>query len=467
MFPQSSSPRMAASETELRPSLRPQTRTSRPSSPLRTLFVLREAPYPARSGARLRMWQNIQVLATRGPVFAFSIGGEKECDDTPPPLAGWLHIDRAEFEVKPAHGIQRVRKLIRPRQYPIDNDAITDELNGRLRAYIALVRPDVIVLSHWIDAYPDALREFPCVIVDAHNVESLLAGDLARAEDRGGSLKRGLQRLRFQRREMKMFREAQQVWVPSEHDAQTVMRLDRSLPKPIVWPNAVDVDAYASVRHRTARPVDGLVPNGRTIIYIGFFWYAPNARAARQLIEHTLPAVRRRHPDARLLLVGKDPTQFMLDAAARDRGIIVTGGVPDTKPYLAVSDVCAVPLTEGSGTRLKVLEAFSCGIPVVSTAKGAEGIDAVNGREIVIADAPERFAAAVVDVFADPDRYGQQARNALELVRRRYSWSALVERLDEALPVVQVAGAAAFRLRTVSAHHLSTVLPETEERAQD
>jgi polysaccharide biosynthesis protein PslH len=383
----------------------------------------------------MRMWQNIEVLATRGPVFAFSVGGAKESAGTPAPLAGWLHIDRAEYEVRPAHGLERVQKLIRPRQFPIDNDAITDELNRRLRAYIRAVRPDLIVLSHWTDAYPDALREFPSVIVDAHNIESLLARDLARAQDPCGSLARTLEQLRFQRREMKMFRQAQRVWVPSEHDAQAVMQLDRSLPKPVVWPNAVDVDSYASVRHRTATAVDGLESNGRTIVYIGFFWYAPNARAARQLIEHTLPAVRRRYPDARLLLVGKEPTQLMVDAAARDQGIIVTGGVPDTRPYLAVGNVCAVPLTEGSGTRLKVLEAFSCGIPVVSTAKGAEGIEAVSGREIVIADDPERFAAAVVDVFDHPDRYGEQARNALDLVRERYSWSALVERLDEALPI--------------------------------
>lgn len=443
---QPSSRRTSESEGELRAVVRLHNEAGSQVSPLRTLFVLREAPYPVRSGAPMRMWQNIEVLATRGPVFAFSIGGPREFAATPAPLAGWLHVDRAEYEVRPAHGLERVRKLIRPRQFPIDNDTITDELNARLRAYIGVIQPDLIVLSHWTDAYPDALKEFPAVVVDAHNVESLLARDLAQAKDPSGSVTRTLEQLRFQRRELKMFRQAQRVWVPSEHDARTVMQLDGSLPKPLVWPNAVDVDSYAPVRQRTTPPLDGLEPNGRTIVYIGFFWYDPNARAARQLIEHTLPAVRRRYPDARLLLVGKEPTQLMLDAAARDRGIIVTGCVDDTRPYLALGDVCAVPLTEGSGTRLKVLEAFSSGIPVVSTSKGAEGIEAVSGRELVIADDPERFAAAVVDVFDDPDRYQEQARRALDLVRARYSWSALVERLDEALPL----GAGAKTLAGIS-----------------
>jgi polysaccharide biosynthesis protein PslH len=432
---QQSSRRSVGSESEFRAVVRLPDESGARVSPLRTLFVLREAPYPVRSGAPMRMWQNIEVLATRGPVFVFSIGGPRESAATPPPLAGWLHVDRAEYEVRPAHGLERVRKLIRPRQFPIDNDAITDELNARLRAYIGVIRPDLIVLSHWIDAYPDALKDFPSVVVDAHNIESLLARDLARAKEPSGSVTRTLEQLRFQRRELKMFRQAQRVWVTSEHDAQAVLQLDRSLPKPVVWPNAVDVDSYAPVRERTAAAIDGLERNGRTIVYIGFFWYEPNARAARQLIEHTLPAVRRRHPDARLLLVGKEPTQLMLDAAARDRGIIVTGCVDDTRPYLAAGDVCAVPLTEGSGTRLKVLEAFSAGIPVVSTSKGAEGIEAVSGRELVIADDPDRFAAAVIDVFDEPEHYREQARRALDLVRTRYSWSALVERLDEALPL--------------------------------
>jgi glycosyltransferase involved in cell wall biosynthesis len=401
---------------------------------VRTLFVLREAPYPVRSGAPLRMWQNIEVLGTRGRVFAFSVGGANDFAEPPPPLSGWLHVDRAEYEAKPAHGIVRLKKIVSPRQFPIDNDTITGELNRRLRAYIRAVRPDLIVLSHWIDAYPDALKEFPSVIVDAHNIESVLARDLARARAPRPSLGRTLEHVRFRRRELKMFRYAERVWVPSEHDARLVTKLDRSLPKPLVWPNAVNVESYAEVRSRTTARVDGLEPNGKTMIYVGFFWYHPNARAAQQLIAHTLPAVRRRHPDARLLLVGKDPTEVMLDAASRDPGIIVTGGVPDTRPYLALADACAVPLTEGSGTRLKLLEAFSCGIPVISTNKGAEGIDAANGREIVIADDPDRFALEIAAVFDQPARYRDQTRFALDLVRKRYSWSALAEQLDGALP---------------------------------
>jgi hypothetical protein len=70
---------------------------------VRTLFVFGEGPYRARSGSPMQMWQNIEVLATRGPVFAFSIGGAHIAADTPPPpFFGWLHVDRAEYEVKPA-----------------------------------------------------------------------------------------------------------------------------------------------------------------------------------------------------------------------------------------------------------------------------------------------------------------------------------------------------------------------------
>ena len=93
-------------------------------------------------------------------------------------------------------------------------------------------------------------------------------------------------------------------------------------------------------------------------------------------------------PDARVLIVGHDPTEAVRRLAS-ERRVVVTGSVPDMRPYLEQSHVVVVPLRVGHGTRLKILEAFAAGRPVVSTHIGAEGLHAESGRHLVMADSPK------------------------------------------------------------------------------
>src|SRR4051812_41704682 len=106
--------------------------------------------------------------------------------------------------------------------------------------------------------------------------------------------------------------------------------------------------------------------------------WGPNGNAASFLIREVLPRVRQVRPDARLLIVGRNPPADV--AAYHERaGVVVTGGVPDVVPYFRDARCLVVPLESGGGTRLKILEAFAAGLPVVSTPVGVEGIDAQNG----------------------------------------------------------------------------------------
>jgi len=308
----------------------------------------------------LRSWQNIRLLATCGPVFVFSFGEKHEGDGTMPGVERWIHVSEDEYPVHALSGFARFTKLFRPRQFPLANDHVTGELNGRLRRFIDEVAPDVIVLSGWADAVPDAVRGFPRLVVDAHNIESLLEKDLALQPSSLG-LGRSLRLLRFRRRERMLFRNAARIWVCSRDDAAAARRLDPGLSEPILWPNAVDVDAYEAVRNGSIAVPHDVPSSGPIIVYVGYYHYVPNARAADILIQQILPLVAEREPGVRLMLVGKQPTLRMLDAATRDPRITVTGAVDDIRPYLGQATVSAVPLMEGGGTRLKILEAFAAG----------------------------------------------------------------------------------------------------------
>src|SRR5690606_8058639 len=131
-----------------------------------------------------------------------------------------------------------------------------------------------------------------------------------------------------------------------------------------------------------------------TIVFIGAMRYRPNAEGARWLVEAILPLTRRSIPDLQVCIVCADPPPDVLALGATP-GVTVTGTVPDVRPWLQRATAVVIPLLSGGGTRLKILEAFSAGRPVISTTIGAAGLDAVDGDHLLIADRPEQFATAI------------------------------------------------------------------------
>ena len=166
---------------------------------------------------------------------------------------------------------------------------------------------------------------------------------------------------------------------------------------------------------------------------IGSFDYKPNLNAANFLIDKVYPRLRNIYPECQLLLVGKNPSQKLIQTAQKYSGVICTGTVPDVKPYLAASSVVVTPLFEGGGTRLKILEAFAAGRPVVSTTKGVEGINAQDGEHLLIRDDVEGIIDSISLLWSDLS-FGKKLVNAAyELVQTEYSWEAVAHKIEPAI----------------------------------
>jgi glycosyltransferase involved in cell wall biosynthesis len=205
----------------------------------------------------------------------------------------------------------------------------------------------------------------------------------------------------------------------SEVDADYYRGIARDPDRIQVFSNAIDVHQYeitppapADVRHPSMYLAGSFVPDG-----------SPMEIACRWVLDEVLPKVKERLPDIRFYIVGRGSEVAF--ANIDDPAVLVKGKLPSVLPYLCHVDVALVPLKFESGTRFKILEAGACGIPLVSTVLGAEGIPVVDGKHILLADDPVPFAEAIVRIINDRAFATQLAHNCRELVREGYSVESL------------------------------------------
>jgi glycosyltransferase involved in cell wall biosynthesis len=230
------------------------------------------------------------------------------------------------------------------------------------------------------------------------------------------------------RYEARVMRACDAVLAVAEEDRATLLGLAPGVTIAVV-PNGVDTAHFsrAALARERAGP---LAFGGATLVFSGTLDFRPNVDAITWFVDEVLPQVRARQPGARLLVVGKRPAPALLRLA--DAGaLLLTGEVPDARPYIAGAAVYVVPMRIGGGVRLKLLEALSLEAPVVSTSMGAEGVQGLRPAEhCLLADDAAGFAAAVLDLLADPERGRRLGAAGRALVREHYDWSVIVPRLE-------------------------------------
>ena len=174
-------------------------------------------------------------------------------------------------------------------------------------------------------------------------------------------------------------------------------------------------------------------PNGqherraKNLVFTGSMDWLPNEDAIRYFTEQILPRVKQSVPGVTLTVVGRNPYPGLLELSKRDPAVIVTGRVDDVRPYMEEAAVYIVPLRIGGGTRLKIYEAMAMEKPIVSTSIGAEGLPVEDGREIVLADTPETFADAVVQLVQKPQVAAEIGQRAATKVRQKFGWDKVAE----------------------------------------
>lgn len=178
------------------------------------------------------------------------------------------------------------------------------------------------------------------------------------------------------------------------------------------------------------------IPSHQSEHQISFFanyGYQPNQVSAKWLINEVFPLVKQEISDAKLLFVGKNPPDWLQEAASAGDGITVTGKVEDLKPWYENTAVVLVPISTGGGINIKLLEAASSGRPIIATSFSVKGTIFSDGVELLIRDRADSFAAAVIEVLRKPQRYISMTERCRKAYLNLYSWSAANEKWASAV----------------------------------
>jgi polysaccharide biosynthesis protein PslH len=262
-----------------------------------------------------------------------------------------------------------------------------------------------------------------CVLFE-HNVEAVIWK--RRAANARSMIERSylqLQARRMQEFERDTCRSVKHIIAVSETDA-AIMRQEYGAQRVYATPTGVDLEYFSA---------PAAAPRTTDLVFVGSMDWAPNIEGAEWFVRDVLPLIRERKPDCSVSFAGRKPARALLDLAARDPRLVVTGTVRDIRPHLWGATVSIVPLLTGGGTRLKIFEAMAARIPVVSTTIGAEGLPVEHGAHLSLADDPRSFAARCLELMELPDARSRLTCTAWELVSSRFSWDAAATEFERLL----------------------------------
>lgn len=397
----------------------------------RLLFLCQTTPYPPDGGAQIRTYHVLRLLAEAFDVTALCFERARSSGSGAAAVLAREALGRfAEVEVfaipqrhsRLRYAWDHLRSVALRRVYTTylyESSAFRERLSGLLGSRtFDLVHVDSLDLAEYLPAC-DGL---PVVCVH-HDVEPMLLRRRAAVER--NRLRRAYLRYQARRREPVERRWCGRVALNvavSEQDAAIVRRLSPGARVAVV-PNGVDLEEFQPT-----------TVEGAGVAFVGGTTPAPNHDALDFFCEQILPHLRAGMP-VRTRWIGRASRDEQCHHAER-HGVELTGYVEDVRPLMREAACHIVPMRVGGGTRLKILSSWAMGKPVVSTSLGCEGLEAVDGENILIRDDPGAFARAVLSVLTDRGlrrRLGERGRATVE---RRYGWDVLGREMVDAYRAV-------------------------------
>lgn len=400
------------------------------------LFVVPWHPYPLHCGGALRAFHlarqfsrhfSTQALFLEDPSTSSALVAQALADTGVSPTVHNVKVLKSE------RGL--LRKLCERWVTFRASNKLTEPTNSVSLALLDAVQktvsvspPDIVVLTE-IESLlcARAVRRLcpnATIVVDMHNVNHKLHEQyMVQVGNRPEKDRRYLSLLKS---ESQLHRITDHVLACSQADLDVLKSLNGNRFNGTVVPNGVDTVA-------SAYDVSSEKNESSALLFCASLTTKANLDGLSWFHREVWPLVRREHPSLQLTVVGSGQDNPQLATVVADTSVTMVGRVDDLAPWYRSSGVAICPLRLGSGTRLKILEAMSFGNPVVSTALGCEGLAVEDGRNILIHDSPDGFAAGISRLLNAPELFAEMRTQARDFVVRNYDWDVIGDAMAEAL----------------------------------
>lgn len=362
---------------------------------MKILFLSAWLPFPPINGAKLRIYNLIRELAKKHDITLLALSQTIPIEETPRSIST-LETYCRSVKVVPARIFRPVGFSIYKGLFSITPRSIVQTYNDEMAQLVenALEQEiyDVVVASEvsapsFVSLLASKIKSVP-KILDAIEIE--LAIDAFKCQTHlQAKIRCGLTLFKLRTFTRYMMCKTNACTVPSEMEKRNLEVLSPTGYSIEVLPHSLDLEQYNSCWG---------MPEPNSLVFTGSFTYYPNLDAIKYFALEIFPLIRDQEPAATLKVIGNlnkvETSKFPGYAS-----MIFTGLLQDVKSDVARSWLSIVPLRLGSGTRLKIIESMALGTPVISTSKGAEGLEVTHGENILIADTPQDFSSAVLEVL--------------------------------------------------------------------
>ncbi|HEY1089672.1 MAG TPA: TIGR03087 family PEP-CTERM/XrtA system glycosyltransferase [Burkholderiaceae bacterium] len=383
------------------------------------LYLCHRFPFPPKRGGKIRPFNMIRHLGEQGHKvtvcsLARSEAEAKEGEGIAPYCAAF-HMGRVHNPVQVLRMVVRL-PLLTPSSMGF---FYSPDLAAQVRELLAAQRFDLIfVHCSSVAQYVEDVRGIPKVL-DFGDMDSQKWFEYANYKPFPISLGYRLEGSKMLRAEKRLARKFDLCTATTRAEWETLDGYGTGAASD--WfPNGVDAEFFSP---------DGEGYDPDLVSFIGRMDYYPNQECMARFCAETWPLIRQRRASAKLVIVGADPSPAMLKLGELP-GVTVTGSVPDVRPYIRRSALMVAPLAIARGTQNKILEAMAMGVPVVTSPIAAGGVDALAPEHLLVADAPEELAAAVLGLIEQPTERARLAEAGRARMLSHHSWKGSMRRLD-------------------------------------
>ncbi len=385
---------------------------------MKILYVCHRFPFPPKRGGKIRPFNMIRHLAQRHQVTVASLArSEAEARDGQG-IAPHCHRFEVVTVNNTVQALRMVARLptLRPSSFGYFYSA---ELAAQIRRLVSAERFDLIFV-HCSSVAPYVSDvEGPFKILDFGDMDSQKWLEYAHYKAFPLSAGYWLEGRKLEREEKRLARKFNLCTATTRAEWETLESYGTGTPAD--WfPNGVDSKAFSP----GDEPYD---PD--TISFIGRMDYYPNQECMFDFCANTLPLLKSRRPDIKLIIVGADPSPA-IRKLGEIPGVTVTGSVPEVQPYVRKSALMVAPLNIARGTQNKILEAMAMGVPVVTSGTAAGGVDALDREHFLVANSPAEYAAAILRIIEDPTERSRLALAGRARMLSHHAWDSSMRRLD-------------------------------------